>query len=434
MGVALYLVAGTGRAEPEELFERARRFFVESCADTLERIQLGPAGDGQPLLLVKLHPCAEDVEIAVAGAHQLSISAKTSSVGPGYHIYVCRLLQKLGAQLELTWEPRDDSAAIGDPTGFFHGGPNARRDALDHEMLAWIADVATRVLKMPTDSRVALSMPAEHVFDADGQVLTPLGPRDRAWLECVAADPQHGKDFFPWWEEGVGPEQQLGRALCLLWSEVRWRPPLDDDEKARLQTIARLLEEAHRMDASLDYPWREWREILGHLGTPTTPLHDVIARRGARVLPGTPLVGYRRRAVTVVLPGLWRLSVPGSFGESWDAEGTYCAGEPPRTLWVTTFAYPDDEAPDGTKLPAERLFSATEPDPGERIDLPAAGALVGRAFLKKVDEGGKAHWELAGESAVPGRLATCTIAYDDERDRDWAIATWKSLAHGPGGL
>jgi hypothetical protein len=438
MGVAIYVLADTPPGRPEELFERIRRFFAESCADTLERAQVVHGGDGLPVLTFKLHPCAEDVEIAIAGERQVSVSAKTSSVGPGYHIYLCQTLRRLGEKLELGWQPRDDAAAVGDRTGYFHdcllrAGDDVPREALDREMLAWIGDVAARVLQMPRHSRVALSMPSDHVFEAEGHVLTPLGPRDHAWLERTAADPKNAKDFFPWWEEGTGPEYQLGRALCLMWSDVRWRPPLDPDERRRMDTIVRLLEEAHRMDASLDYPWREWRELLGHLKSPVTPLHDVIARRGARVVPGTPLIGYRRRPVTVNLPGGWRISIPGSFTESWDEEGTYCAAEPPRTLWCSSFTYRDK---DGSLVAAEQLLTPPGTESGERIELtgPAAARQVGRAYLNRLQEGGKIHWELAGESAVPGSLATCTIAFDDARDREWAISTWRGLTYGaPGG-
>jgi hypothetical protein len=235
-------------------------------------------------------------------------------------------------------------------------------------------------------------------------------------------------DFFPWWDDGDGPGALLGRALCLMWSDVRWRKPLDDKERARLARVAALLEQANRLDASLELPWREWQEILEYLGAKPTPLHELIARRAGKIPPTVPLVGYRRSPVSVQLPGAWTVIVPGGFVESWDEQGTFCAGEPPRTLWATTFTFPDEG---GAPVPAARLLHDDDEPGGERLEH-TAGALVGRAVLRQIAAQGATspgHFELAAESAVPGSIASLTIAYDDARDRDWAIATWKALTH-----
>jgi hypothetical protein len=425
MGVALYLIGKTAAgAEAGEVLDRARRVIADEAGDLVERLDIGAGADGQPLLTAKLHPIAEELELGIDEGGQVTVSAKTSPVGPGYHIFVCQLLHKIGQVAGVRWAPRDEAADTGDPTGYFHTG---KRDRLDGEMLAWIADVAQRVLALPPSpaGKVQLSMPTDHAFDGDGAVLTPLGPRDRAWLERAAHNPADGRDFFPWWEEGVGPETMLGRALCLMWSDVRWRPPLDDAETRRLQLVARLLEDAQKLDASLDFPWREWHELLGFLGQKSTPLADVIARRGARVVPGTPLVGYRRRTVYVNLPGGWRITIPGSFSESFDAEGTFCAGEPPRAMYVSSFTYRDKG---GQLVPAAELLSPPDAGAGERVEH-ATGAQLGRAVVKSVDGG----FELEGEAAVAGSLASVTIAFADARDRDWAIATFRTLQYGAQG-
>jgi hypothetical protein len=411
MGVELVLVGKTEEAASETL-EVVRRWLEGELRDVAEGVRLIDRAEDSVLAL-KLHPAAEDVEIAPTGEHQLTFTAKTTSVGPGYHTFVCDSLKRLGVHLGVRWEPRDDA----DPTGYFAGGP---REAVEREMLAWIADVAFRVLNMPQSSRVALSLPSDRSFDADGHVLTPLGPRDTAWLRRAASEPGAGRDFFPWWEDGLGPDYQLGRALVTMWSDVRWRPPVDAVERERLEKVASLLEEAHRMDASLDYPWREWAELLGLLGRKGTALYDILARRGARVVPGTPLVGYRRRTVTVNLPGGWRLPIPGSFTEGWDAEGNFVAGEPERSLRVAAFNYRDD---DGSPVPAERLLSAVEAEGGEVVEH---GILAGRAVLRRSNEG----FELAGETAVDGALAVTTIRHASAADRDWALATWRGLSMG----
>jgi hypothetical protein len=426
MGVTLYLVGVVGGDAPlATVMSEARRLIEVEAAGALEDVRLGESGDGEPSLAFKLHPAAEDIEITGESERRLVVHAKTTSVGPGYHMFVCRLLRKLGTTLAVKWAPADEQAATGDPTGYFDGG---RVEVVEREMVAWIGDVARRVLALPRGTqRVALSLPETTTFTVDSPVLTPLGPRDHAWLGRVAEHPQEGRDFFPWWSEGLGPDALLGRALCAMWTDVRWRAPLDERERKLLDRITAQLESAHRLDASLDYPWREWEAMLGWLGGKVTPLHELVGRRAARVKPGTPLIGYRRRPVIVALPGGWKIGLPGSFAESWDTEGTFLAGEPPRTLWVSTMAFRDD---DGQPLPAERLFQTGIDERGERIEH-TKGPLRGRAFVRRVAGPGGGHFELAGESAVPGALASCTISFEDPADRAWAIATWQGLT-GPG--
>ena len=47
-----------------------------------------------------------------------------------------------------------------------------------------------------------------------------------------------------------------------MWREVRWRVPLTDDEGRLLMDVHLDLAGAFRLDPSLDYPWREWRELM----------------------------------------------------------------------------------------------------------------------------------------------------------------------------
>src|SRR6185503_135173 len=97
VGVALYLIGECRGSEPLHAWlGRAKRWFEDSCADTLEHARLGESGDGEPLLALKLHPAAEDVEISAAGERRIVVAAKTTGVGPGYHTYLCERLKKLG--------------------------------------------------------------------------------------------------------------------------------------------------------------------------------------------------------------------------------------------------------------------------------------------------------------------------------------------------
>lgn len=90
----------------------------------------------------------------------------------------------------------------------------------------------------------------------------------------------------------------------------------------------------------------------------------------------------------------------------------------------------------GTAASAEE-FLAQEPPPGEEQFEHRRGPLVARAGLTRVaaaptsgvaprDEPGPL-WVLIGLSAAPGRMAECTITFRDERDRHFALETWRSI-------
>src|SRR5687767_9591483 len=51
---------------------------------------------------VTLHPCEETVSFEYANGN-LICSAKTNSVGPGYHAYLVELLEKVGTELQIPW-------------------------------------------------------------------------------------------------------------------------------------------------------------------------------------------------------------------------------------------------------------------------------------------------------------------------------------------
>src|SRR5205814_401036 len=111
-------------------------------------------------------------------------------------------------------------------------------------------------------SEMMISMPAGHRYPHHGPLVTPLGPRDLGWVEAVADDPRRGIDLFPWWSEGIDGSFYLGRALCRMWKDVRWRVPLTEEEGDLLMSTHLDLCRAYALEPSLSYPWREWREMM----------------------------------------------------------------------------------------------------------------------------------------------------------------------------
>lgn len=434
MGVGLSV---TGRCpvvadEAEGWLVRVRSWLEGNAGEPLESVRPGRDDADRPAVIVSLHPCAEDVEIAVPGPGRVSISAKTSTVGPGYHAFLCDLLHRLGGDLDVAWEAPDEESGTGDETGYFHTGD---RGALEGEFLRWLRGVARLVADgLGRDYEwMTISMEIGHHYHHHGPLVTPMGPRDPRWLAEVAEDPARGIDLFPWWSAGIGAPFYLGRAVARMWRDVRWRAPLADDEGRLLMDVHLDLARAYRLDATLDYPWREWHELMdlieAHFGYVERAGADVEAEVHRRAATGpaatAPLIGYRRRPVRIDLTDGWSIEVPGDMAEDWDEEGLWIARDAGRAIFFKSYSLSRD---DGSRPCAgDILDGLTLPD-GRRLDH-RDEEVIGRAVLTAPDEDEDPAWQLIGHHVVDGGLAACNIIFGDRDECEWAIATWRSLGH-----
>jgi len=415
MGVKLLLA---GRYAGEELLSppaaprvwlgRVECWAHETAGELLESTRTEDSRQG-PILFLRLHPAAEEVAVVAAGQGRVVVSANTSQVGPGYHRFLCDWLHALGDAFQVEWVlPELSSPGVGDPTGYFHTGDACGIEPL---MLAWLSEMAGRVLdfRRRGHSGASLSLRSGHAFEYPGALLTPLGPRDEAWLRAVREDPRRGRDVFPWWEPGLGAPSKLGRALSRIWTEMVWRPPLLEEERQLFRDVARLLELAWREEPSLPYPWREWQEVLGYLGVGGT-LAEEISLRAAEA-PAGPLIGYRRGSVQVALPDGWEIRIPGSLAEERLADGSWVARDHRRSVRFVSL-----EDSHGREHGAEALPYELEHQ-GERVR--------GRATLHR--EPGECRLTALCEAG--SRRALCVVNFDDPEEEDWALGTWRSLDH-----
>ncbi|MBM7118375.1 hypothetical protein [Archangium primigenium] len=403
----------SGPEAPHAWLRRVAGWLHEEADGFLESSRVIEGHQG-PILLVRLHPAADDVAIVAAGQGRVVVSANTSMVGPGYHRYLCDLLHALGEALGVDWaDPAITTAGVGDPTGYFHTGDAS---GIAPRMLTWLRDMAARVLeyRQQGHSGASLSLRAGRGFAHPGAVLTPLGPRDEAWLRAVKDDPMTGRDVFPWWEvegtEDMGPAARLGWALSRIWTDVVWRPPLLEEERQRLREVARMLEQAWRGDPSLAYPWREWQQVLGYLGVGGT-LAEEVSRRAAEA-PTGPLLGYRRGVVQVTLPEGWEIQIPGSLAEQRLADGSWVARDHRRSVRVL----PLDDA-EGIAPGPEQDLPYEFQHRGERVQ--------GRATL----QGAPGEYRLTALCESGGHRALCVVSFEDAEEQDWALGTWRSLDH-----
>jgi hypothetical protein len=204
-----------GGASGRELLDEMGKWLSERCDDVLEDAVEAwepEGGDGPLGLTATLHPCAEAVSIELGEG--VVVSANTTSAGPGYHQYVCELLDAMGEEFGITWQEGEESDA--DETGYF---VHRDRGRLEEEMLAWLGGVAASLSEHEgeTDS-IAIAMSVGHQFDAGKGIVTPLGPRSWEWAESTAKDARSARGFFAWWDEGETGRVRLNRALARMWS------------------------------------------------------------------------------------------------------------------------------------------------------------------------------------------------------------------------
>ncbi len=411
---------------------RVQGFLHASWTDTVIDSEITADARDHRVLTARLHPAAPDVQIVAVGAGSVELRAVTSFVGPGYHAHLCDLARVLAAELTVSWDGEGDA----DPTGFFASGDLA---ALELAMLEDLRATARWLLTAPRPGTapVLLGLSATHAFGVPGVVHTPLGPRSTPWLLRAAERPETARDVFAWWEPGFGPRYELGRALAELWLRVRWRPPLDAEERALLVDVDRRLAAAHAGDPSLELPWREWEELRRWLGA-TSPLPH-----RAPAADGEP-IGYRRHPLRVTLAGGWSFLVDGSLAETWQGPGALTVTDGARTVRLVS----EPSAVMGAAALASGRGSAPEPDTRDTLPEPElrlerdtlvmgsvafpvtlAPPLAGHFQRRSGGPEEELPFELDGVVTAGTARAIVELAFSRPEDEAWASATLASIRH-----
>jgi hypothetical protein len=266
------------------------------------------------------------------------------------------------------------------------------------------------------DMPTVLCLRIGEAFEAEARAVTPLGPRDLEWLKEVSEGRNEGHDFFAWWKPGLNADYFLRRGLCRMWTEVRWRGPINEQERETLNYVSSSLETAFKLDPDLDYPWAEWAQILDLLERNDD--ETAFVRRDGH---GVPQIGYRRRNVAVTLPGYWVIKVPGSFSDfEADEEGDFSAQDPPRTIWFTSYRFDGDR---------EEMFANARQEILARPPalLEEGESYVARAEINKKEEEDEPYFVLSSSNVCRKGRSVLSVVFTDPGDRVWAEAVWRSL-------
>jgi hypothetical protein len=418
IGLRLLAKLDAPAAEPDVLLQGMADWIQTKCSGVSPETRLGFV-ESCPTLFCKLHPGAEEVEISLVDPQHLVASANTSTVGPGYHMYLCSMLIDMARNFRASWlRPENSGEDYSDEAEYFFTGD--QKKVVD-AMSEWLQALTGTFFEEPVEQDLtgtALCMPMEPQFESTVFPITPLGPRDRAWLLKTSQDGESGNDFFAWWTPGFNAEYFLGRALTQMWTNIRWRAPVNDAEKRLLQEVAGSLDAAYKLEPFRPYPWAEWAEIVRFLDA-NGPSTEFIRKNVA----GEPAIGYRRNNVTVVLLGGWRMRLPGSFSEFQpDEGGDFFALNPPNEIWFTAYRFATTLEPGVFESRRQEIREAQPEYLEESENYIAKGAIQ-----EKISENGDRYFLLKSSCVYPSGRAVCSIIFSRPEEKDWALETWRSI-------
>ncbi len=430
MGLTIRVVGQAARRGLIPRLPPADRLMGNACAwitgeyPSIVRTARVDGSPDQAELVLDLHPAAEPVSITADAEGSVVASADTSSVGPGYHTFVGRILDRLETEVGIDWSRDREQRPVGAPPAWVGARtPIADRPSVERAHVALLGRTLARALELRRRGAGSFQVGTRPgtQFTFEGAIATPLGPRDDAWLEQAVKDPRVALDVRPWWLDATDARYLLNRALVLLWTEIRWRAPADDAERAAVDEALGLLRRALPADPTLPYPWREWAELIELRGI-DDPIADRVAQRVGHVDPDRAPIGYRRAPVTIVHEG-WLLQVPGSFGERRTAE-EWTGSERGRRV---TLAGITTATTNGLPMSADWFLARVANDLGSEVMHHQDGELAGRARISTDAASGVEVAVLEGFSAVTGRGAAIRIEFEDAADWRWAVDLWRSL-------
>ena len=416
MGLGVYIDAAVPGDLPVSGFiarieEACRASIEDPLLLRLARFRRVEGGSGLDLLL---HPAAEPVEFRVTG-DRVICSAKTNPAGPGYHVYVIELLERVARVAGVEWRWSDEEGDLGDECEY-HETRSA--DRVREHMLTWLRTIARHIASQDLGSDLCLSLPLGFTPVGAGAICTALGPLDKEWSRAVASASgsdleAFGARFFAWWRPELDARFWAQYGSALAWVDVPWHPPASDEEVWAYEAALAAFDRSRALDSKLALPDLEIADLRRYRS----------AKPNDAPAPGPAGIGYRRGAMRWQLTGAWTVAAPGHWYEEYEEEAVVLWFAD-RTIRVTTYSV------DGA--PAEQLLDHEEvPEVAGESKLLLqwrSNHLHARGSIAWTEDD-DGYWTLSGLVTTDGHLCVATICYVRESDRAWAEETFRSIAH-----
>lgn len=378
---------------------------------------------GKDILEISRHPFEENVEFSIdkrSGA--LVVSAKTNSVGPGYHADLVDWLDRLAQQLNITWGPVDidDPSDSGDETGYME-----QRDysELQRQMGAWLNAMAKDLCADKFGSSgvyVSMAMNAPRLLEPYFAV-SPMGFWEWSWFEQFLEIKGNAREamcrqFFPWWNRGKDGLYWRNLGVGLMQNSIQWHAPNSDEEENLYRHTLQCFQTAKRLDAKVSLPTEE-----------ITELEKILEHCNPLAMPATQGIGLYRKEIKHRSIGGWTLQLPGYYNQRFTEDPfTHEFGFGGREVYLSAYSRKNQEGKDETP---EQILAGLKSYPTEGKITFVNKQFQGQAFIaEKVNESGQRHFLVRSVMATLGRMAHMTLVYTEPSDEEWALSTWRSLS------
>jgi hypothetical protein len=366
--------------------------------------------------LVFLYPGEEPIALRRREGGGLLCTAKTSTAGPGYHRLVVALMDHLAEDLGLDWAWSGDETCEGDETGY---GGHRDFDRLQQYMAAFLRRLCGILLEhLPAHPTLMTGVAPELGTPRAEGVISRLGVRPAALIREIADASDHdllahAADWYPWWDEAMSARAWRNLGLGLMWVELPWTRPTDEEEQWLYELALHAMAQAAALDPALDLPAREIAEVRALLAATPEPERP----------PAPDGIGYRRGPLRVDVGDGWSLEAPGYFWRQVLDDGCTLAFAHGRRLIMASTL--------GLEPRPGRADARVGPPDGASFVFERDG-LTGWADLERQQGADGAPWcKLRGTVASPTGAAIISVGFADEADLPWAKAVLESVRFRP---